>query len=71
MPGARYAWSGGGGRTPYWPFALPDQAPELPGIAPEFRATLERILSTSRFYLQIEAGSARRQPSARKRIRRR
>ncbi len=71
MPSARYEWSRHGGRTTHWPFAPPEAAPAVwLGIAPEFRSNLERILSTSRFYLQIDASDA--SPArARRRVRRR
>lgn len=70
MRGARYERMGDGGRTAHWPFAMPDVTPEDPWIAPEFRSSLERILSTSRFYLRIEVAETRR-PGARRRARRR
>jgi len=70
MPAARHVWSAREGRTAHWPFAMPDAAPALPWIAPEFRSNLERILSTSRFYLQIEVGAAQR-TGMRRRSRRR
>lgn len=44
---------------PRWPFAVPDGYPEMP-IAPEFRVSLERILQTSRSYLQIAPGRSGR-----------
>ena len=71
MRGARYEWTGYGGRTALWPFAMPDVTPEAPWIAPEFRSSLERIMSTSRFYLRIEVTEGRRQAGARRRARRR
>lgn len=70
MRSARYERSEYGGRTAHWPFALPDVVPALPWVAPEFRSSLERILSTSRFYLQIEV-SDRRQARMRQRSPRR
>lgn len=71
MRGARYEWTHYGGRTAHWPFALPDVTPVSPWIDPEFRSSLERILSTSRFYLRIEVADGRRQTGARRPARRR
>jgi hypothetical protein len=71
MRGARYEWTGYGGRTAHWPFSMPDVTPESPCIAPEFRSSLERILSTSRFYLRIEVAEGRRPVGTRRRARRR
>jgi hypothetical protein len=70
MRAARNEWTGYGGRTAHWPFAMPDVTPEAPWIAPEFRSSLERILSTSRFYLRIEVAEEWRR-GARRRARRR
>jgi len=70
MRGARFAWSAYGGRTAHWPFALPDVTPERSWIEPELRSNLERILSTSRFYLRIDVTEGRR-AAPRRRARRR
>jgi hypothetical protein len=66
MSGARYEGSAHRSRTAHWPFALPDPAQALPWIAPEFRSNLDRILSTSRYYLQIEAGERRQRGRVRR-----
>jgi len=41
-----------------WPFAV-REARMTPLIAPEFQASFQRILTTTRFYLHMEAGALR------------
>jgi len=70
MRGARYERSPHGAKTAHWPFAMPDAMPAFAWVAPEFRANLERILSTSRSYLRIEVPEGR-QVGTKRRSRRR
>jgi hypothetical protein len=52
--------SAGGPQAARWPFAV-HEVRTTPLIAPEFRSSFHRILSTTRFYFHIEDGSRREQ----------
>jgi hypothetical protein len=54
----------GGAHAARWPFAV-HEVRMTPLIAPEFQASFQRILTTTRFYLHIE-GEARRESRKRR-----
>lgn len=60
MPARRYDNYCAGARAIRWPFAVHEHEVRMtPLIAPEFQATFERILSTTRYYFHIEPGTGR------------
>jgi hypothetical protein len=48
----------GGAYAARWPFAV-HEVRMTPLIAPEFQASFQRILTTTRFYFHIEGGARR------------
>ena len=54
---ARYGFAVGA-QAARWPFAVPEVR-MTPMIAPEFRASFGKILTTTRIYFDIGSGSSR------------
>ena len=57
MRAARHEFAGGA-QAVRWPFAVPEVR-MTPLIAPEFRASFQKILTTTRIYFDIDSGPRR------------
>jgi hypothetical protein len=67
MRGGRYDFAAGP-PSARWPFAV-HEARVAPLIAPEFQASFDRILTTTRYYFDVQrtpARDSRKRPSARR-----
>jgi hypothetical protein len=53
MRAGRYYDSAGGAQAARWPFAI-HEVRVTPPIAPEFQASFEKILTTTRYYFDIQ-----------------